>query len=358
MALFFTFFLIFFNTIALIAEEASMIETAWMPEEPEIISRRSSGGNCKSTSDCNCPIGPTGPVGRTGPQGPRGSQGMTGEEGPRGPTGLTGPTGITGPAGPKGPTGANNTFTGQQGPTGPTGAVGPTGPAGNPGATGPQGPSGDIGPTGPAGPTVPSSFTGPTGPDGVTGPTGPTGDAGLNGGPTGPTGPTGPQGPVGTAGSQQTGLDAYGYLASTLQGSFPPGQQIPFNTIESTPNIHIACLFNCIFNVDLTGNYYVQWIAYYSPTGSPSDVGTQLTTFPALTPISDIYAASQAAGSTIVMQLQGQGIFTLNPGTNYVILNVNNAMASRTLNIRTVWNPTVGETRTGCSATLTIMKLD
>lgn len=353
MTFFLTLFLIFLNTAAQISAEAPLIETSWTSEELEI-SRRSNSGNCKSTSDCNCPIGPTGPVGRTGPQGPRGSQGMTGEEGPRGPTGLTGPRGITGPTGPAGPTGANNTFTGSQGPTGPTGAVGPTGPSGESGTTGPQGPTGNTGPTGPAGPTIPSSFTGPTGPDGVTGPTGPTGDAGLNGGPTGPTGPTGPQGPVGPAGTQQAGLDAYAYLTFNLPSIIPVGAVIAFQSIAGTANISLG--FGG-FTVAQTGDYYVQWLMYYAPTGNPSDVGTQLVFIP--TPVSGVFAARQAAdpNGNVVMELQGQGIFTLNPGVVYSIQNVG-INASRPIFLRTAWNNTVGETRTGSSVTLTIIKLD
>lgn len=351
------FAVLFLCVASLAYAETTFVETPWFLEEPE--TSRSSRGNCKSSTDCNCPTGATGPTGHIGAQGPRGPRGATGEQGMRGGTGLTGPTGFTGPTGPEGVTGPSNAQTGATGPVGPNGPAGPTGPAGTPGVTGVQGPTGLTGQTGPAGPSIPSLITGPTGGTGLTGPTGPTGDTGANGGPTGATGPTGGQGAVGPVGPAAVGLDAYGYLTFNNTGPVPGGGTIPFDKFRGT-SFNMGLSGNQFF-VALTGDYYVQWIViYFSNSLNPADIGTSFARIsPSVVQLSEYFAVDQLVSVLGIGELQGQGIFTLIPGETYGVRNAQ-ANVSSTIELRTAWdtNQSAAANRTGSSVTLTIMKLD
>lgn len=322
--------------------------------------------SCKSSTDCNCPTGPTGPIGPTGPQGRRGDTGITGQEGPRGPTGITGPTGPTGLPGPAGPTGPANLVVGPRGPTGLTGPAGPSGPPGVTGVTGPTGPDGRTGPTGPNGPTGSVGGTGPTGPQGSDGPIGPTGPPGPNGGATGPTGPTGPTGITGPTGPAGVGLDAVAFAGRQIQSTVPPGTNIDFTTFVSTNTTQIATVFGVLFNV-ASGDYFVQWDIYFNPSNE-FGVGVGLADFGSGNFIDNtihhaLLAFQNSAGNdtNYDMILSGQAIISapFPSGSSLFSLKTYTA-ATNGMRLRTQWqgnfNSTTGN-QTGCSATITIMKL-
>lgn len=341
------------NTSIAIAQEF-FVETPWLKEDISC----SSKSNCKSSTDCNCPIGPTGPTGRTGAQGPRGATGANGFLGPRGPVGIIGPTGITGSIGPTGPTGPSNTQTGPTGSTGQAGAIGPTGPSGTPGAIGSPGPDGPTGFTGFTGPMIPSNLTGPAGPAGITGPTGPAGATGANGGPTGPTGSVGAPGAIGPVGGATSGLEEYAYFTFLSTADIPGTLSIPFTAKVGTPNIALDPPSR--IDISVTGDYYVSWMLYYTTNfgaGARADVGTFLRkNF--TTQVGSNYAANQqiSEGPLVLICLAGQGIYSFNQGDIFQI-NVANGLVSRDIKLRNSWDDGA-PTFTGCAATLTIMKLN
>jgi len=92
---------------------------------------------------------------------------------PVGPKGDKGDTGSPGADGLTGPQGI-------QGPEGPQGPQGPAGTTGDTGATGDKGEIGAEGPTGPVGPQGPQGIPGDDGEIGAEGPEGVQGDPGVN----------------------------------------------------------------------------------------------------------------------------------------------------------------------------------
>lgn len=317
--------------------------------------------NCKSKTDCNCPTGATGPIGPTGPQGHRGRIGLTGERGPRGPTGLTGPRGLTGPTGPAGNTGPANHTVGPKGPTGPTGPIGPTGPTGITGITGQKGPTGPTGPTGPAGPTGTLGPTGPTGATGASGGKGPTGPQGPNGAPQGPTGPTGPRGSTGPTGPTGVGLGAFAFFGCTANVSLPPNSDIPFaigDFLTSDPSM-INRVGNAIqIGPNGTGDYFVQWMIYFEPSDDRG-VGVGLFSSGVFIP-NTIYGATErnAFPSVLVYMISGFSIISLGNNASFTLHTAN--PPTNTVLLTTDWENGFGGgvgDQTGCSATLTIMKL-
>jgi len=168
-----------------------------------------------------------------------GPPGATGEAGPPGATGPEGPEGEAGPTGSPGITGATGTA-GTAGATGPVGLAGPTGPTGATGGTGATGTAGTDGATGPAG------LSGAAGPTGLTGAAGTAGTAGATG-PTGPAGPAGPTGAPGTTPTEDSQINAWEVLATSVPNA----------------TTSLADATGLGMPVVSGGTYEFEWVLYY-----------------------------------------------------------------------------------------------